>query len=303
MRDLSFWGRVWLAIIGALLLALVVPSAMDSSRALAQPSSATSSHAKRAAAMYYDSFAYAIAERVAVVSSGTNPDNARAAAESTCRHKGGGADCQSVGWFTDASGSFALGPGNQWGWGTGTSRQEAASLALKYCGSGCQLVKPLQVAIGGSSFAWGTGTPLRGDWHVGGFTEGVGDHVGRDYWAVDFFSNATAVYPTQAGEVVFAGYSCKPNRYPCYGNVVAIYHGNGLYSIYTHLASTGLPSTGEQVTPSTRIGTMSDSGCPPSVCGTPIHLHYAMRSGPAGLTGELALYSNSLGAVRTPWHK
>jgi hypothetical protein len=271
---------------GVFLAAFLLPSAKT---ALAAP------------AENYASFAFAIAERVAVVDSGTTPDDARATAESTCRQKGGGTDCQSVGWFTNGYGSFALGPGNRWGWGVdGTSIQAADETALEYCGSGCQLI--IRVGIGGSSFAWETGAPLRGDWYAGGFTEGVGDHVGRDYWAVDFFSNAVAVYPTRAGKVVFTGYNCEtvpPGGSICYGNTVAIDHGNGLYSIYTHLSGTGLPTFNQQVAPSTQIGIMSDTGC----VGCGVHLHYAMHLGKVGLTGRLALYDGSLRAVRTPWHK
>ena len=42
------------------------------------------------------------------------------------------------------------------------------------------------------------------------------------------------------------------------------------HSIYAHLAN-GLPVKGDKVTPSTRIGDESDSGC--KSCG--VHLHYA----------------------------
>ena len=304
MKDLSFW-RARLSATCVLLLALVVPSALGSSKALAQSSSDVSAHVQLAAAKYYGSFAYAIAERVATVATGTTPNDARAAAESVCRQKGGGVDCQAVVWFTDGWASFALGPGNQWGAGVAdTSLSAADSTALEYCGNGCQLT--MRVGIGGSSFDWGNGAPLRGNWYVGGFTEDVGDHVGRDYWAVDFFSDQTAVYPTRAGKVVFSGYNCEtnpPGGKKCYGNVVVVDHGGGLYSTYTHLAATGLPAVGARVTPSTQIGTMSDSGCPPSLCGTPIHMHYAMHIGKPGLTGRLALYDPSLNPVRTPWHK
>jgi murein DD-endopeptidase MepM/ murein hydrolase activator NlpD len=101
---------------------------------------------------------------------------------------------------------------------------------------------------------------------------------------------------------VFSGWNCEiaPGGGPdCYGNVVVIDHGNGLYSIYTHLLSTGLAPLGQMVTPSTQIGVMSNSGCP----GCAVHLHYAMHIGKTGLTGRLALYDPSLKAVRTPWHK
>ena len=249
-------------------------------------------------AKYYAAFAYAIAERVAVVDSGTTADEARAAAESRCQRSGGGVDCQAVGWFSDGWGSFALGPGNQWYWSYSSSQATADKTALQKCGNGCQLT--IRVGIGGPTPASADGTPVHGNWNVAGYTEGVGDHVGRDYWAVDFKSDATAVYPTRPGRVVYQGYNCEtvpPGGSKCYGNVVVIDHGNGMYSIYSHLLATGLPAEGSEVTPSTQIGVMSDSGC--AGCG--IHLHYAMHQGKAGLTGRLALYDPSLKAVRTPW--
>lgn len=204
-----------------------------------------------------------------------------------------------------------MGPNNQWAWWTDRTLANADKTALSRCGTGCQLV--MRDGIGNApAFAWGNATPVRGNYSVGGYTEGKGDHgvtnnrpdpTQRDYWAVDLYADATAVYPTRAGKVIFSGLSCKPNSYPCYGNAVAIDHGSGIYSIYTHLAAIGLPALDQQVTPETSIGTMSDSGCPPSVCGTPIHLHYALRSGPSGLRGEDALYSSQLRPVRSPWHK
>jgi murein DD-endopeptidase MepM/ murein hydrolase activator NlpD len=264
----------------------------------------------------YAAFAYAIAERVASVGSGTSQESAEADAETKCRKQGGKEDCQAVGWWRNGWGSFAIGANNQFGWGTDSSSINSADKwALNYCGSGCKLV--IRVGVGGPSpWTWNSVTPVRGNWRIGGFSENVNndpknDHIGRDFWAVDFFSDALAVYPTRSGKVVFSGNSCKRAdglKYPCYGNVVAIDNGKGLngkeiYSIYTHLAATGLPKNGSQVSTTTRIGTMSDSGCPASVCGSPVHLHYAMRTGPIGLSGEKVLYyGDKTNAVRSPWH-
>lgn len=137
--------------------------------------------------------------------------------------------------------------------------------------------------------------PLLG-WQVIGYQPGQVDHMGRDFWAIDLFSNNSAVYPTLPGKVVFAGWNCQksPGQTTCYGYVVVIDHGKGLYSIYTHLAATGLPMVDQSVSIKHQIGTMSDSGC--SGCG--IHLHFAVRMGPLNL-GASALFGSNI-PVRTP---
>ena len=141
--------------------------------------------------------------------------------------------------------------------------------------------------------------PMRGNMQVMGFAPGVGDHTGRDYYAVDFFSDNSAVYPTAAGKVVYTGWNCDTvsDQPPCYGNTVCLDHGAGYYSIYTHLAATGLPALNTQVGVNTRIGTMSNTGC--SGCG--IHLHFAVHRGTPGLQGSDSLWNGSLQAVKTPW--
>jgi murein DD-endopeptidase MepM/ murein hydrolase activator NlpD len=301
----------------------------------------------------YAAFAYAIVERVTSVGSGTDQASAQADAEAKCRQQGGMEDCQAVNWWRNGFGSFAQGPQDQWGWGSDASLQKNADqAAMTFCGSVCHVIKPLQTQTSGPSpFAANSATPVRGNYYVAGFTEGKGDHLGRDYWGVDFFSDAPAVYPTRAGRIVFLGMSCLgfpnlPPTPPCYypgsptspptsryGNTVAIDHGGGIYSIYTHLAPSQAdnaaltpesqaaaaatwvpkpivpPLLGVWVTPADQIGTMSDSGCPASICGTPIHLHYAIRSGlqiPSGPPGQEALlYEGPVGdishSIRTPW--
>ena len=138
--------------------------------------------------------------------------------------------------------------------------------------------------------------PMR-NWQVIGYKPGQGDHVGRDYWAVDLYSSNSAVYPTRSGTVVYAQWNCdkSPGQPYCYGYVVVIDHGNGIYSIYAHLAANGLPKVGNSVGTNTQIGTMSDSGC--SGCG--LHLHFASRSGAANLGANALFGSNT--PVRTPW--
>jgi murein DD-endopeptidase MepM/ murein hydrolase activator NlpD len=103
----------------------------------------------------YASFAYATAERVASVGIGDSQTSAQNDAESKCRQQGGKDDCHAVGWWRDGMSSFAIGPDNQWGWGTDPSTIENADqLALSSCGNDCQLV--IRVGIGGTlPWTWG----------------------------------------------------------------------------------------------------------------------------------------------------
>jgi hypothetical protein len=104
--------------------------------------------------------------------------------------------------------------------------------------------------------------PMRGNWKNVGPAPGTQYHVGRDRWAIDMSSDNKAIYPARGGTVVYKGYTDKSKGDSSYGWVVAIDHGGGLYSIYAHLAPTGLPSEGAKVTTQDQIGTMSKSGCP-----------------------------------------
>lgn len=277
---------------------------------------------------YYGAVAYDIENRVVVADKGASPENALAAAEQACQNQGGGDSCQALGWFTNSFASLALAPADRrlpnghpegrWGFAWGfLDITEADRAALEICNEnspgGCQLV--LRVGIGGSTRDWGNAAPLD-NYIVDGFIEGEIDHIDRDYWAVDFDTNDDdpAIYPTRAGRVVFAGCNCQVRgqpartcdnpypRVPCYGYSVVIDHGNGLSSFYTHMLEGSLPEVGQQVTPLTRIGTMSDSGCPSeepyhSNCGT--HLHYSMRR---GSIANNPIYGPTE-AVRTPWRE
>jgi hypothetical protein len=249
---------------------------------------------------YFASFAYDIDRRVAVVDTGATAEESAANAESTCRSHSGGVSCQAVGWFRNGFGSFALGPGAQWGWAASAgSAAEADEIALENCGDGCHLT--IRVGIGGPPSDRGSWAPLRDNMTAIGFTEDIGDHVGRDRWAVDMTAETPEVRPVRPGTVVFSAYNCDtvtPGS-SCYGNVVAIDHGEGLYSIYTHLMADGLSPLGARVHRDTVIGIMSDTGC--AGCG--VHLHYALHQGRPGLSGRLALFDPSLTAVRTPWRK
>jgi murein DD-endopeptidase MepM/ murein hydrolase activator NlpD len=140
-----------------------------------------------------------------------------------------------------------------------------------------------------------------------GYGPEEGDHKGPDLYAVDFLPTAKdpAVYPTRPGKVVFAAYNCdtKEDEPPCYGNVVVIDHGDGLYSMYAHLKDpVPPPKVGDEVTTSRPIGTMGDTGCQ-GVCGeNGQHLHFAVHQGPPNLTGRAALFQEpEMKPVRTPW--
>jgi murein DD-endopeptidase MepM/ murein hydrolase activator NlpD len=245
-------------------------------------------------------FAYGPMAKIATYGTGTDSVSAQAAAESACRQQGGGSDCQGIGWWRYGYASFALNASTgNWGWGTDPyDITMADSRALDWCGSNCMLI--YRLGIGGSApFEWDNLSPVRGNFTIEGFTPGQCDHKGRDLYAVDFFSDAPAVYPVQPGQVVFSAWNCQtdpPGQMPCYGNTVAVDHGGGIYSIYTHLDPA---DKGRPVTSQTRIGTMSNSGCPVSICGSRPHLHFAVRSGPPNL-GENALYGSDA-PILTPW--
>lgn len=149
--------------------------------------------------------------------------------------------------------------------------------------------------------------PMRGNVGVIGFINGVGDHTGADAWAADLQSDDTAVYPVKSGNVVFADRSCltKVPGAVCYGNVVAISHDGGYYSIYTHLADGDPAFTSLQaklaqkqskpipVAVTDRIGYMGETGC--SGCGP--HLHFAIRFSSKPLTPIHAVYGDLPGVI------
>lgn len=139
--------------------------------------------------------------------------------------------------------------------------------------------------------------PMRGKFRVIGPDPGEGNHKNSDRWAVDFTSDNLAVYPVASGRVVFAAYNCDTDGASCcYGNTVVIHHGNGYYSIYAHLAESNPRLRDKWVTPASKIGTMSNSGCPGSVK----HVHFVIRQGKPGLSGRDALLWGK-NSIRTRW--
>jgi murein DD-endopeptidase MepM/ murein hydrolase activator NlpD len=158
-----------------------------------------------------------------------------------------------------------------------------------------QTAKVNKAGLGGAS------APLT-SYVVDGYVEGEVDHVGADYWAVDFDTNATdpAVYPVRPGKVIYSNYNSQSSDPDCaYGFVVLLDHGSGIYSIYAHLADDNEATVGATVSVTDRIGTMSDSGCPKG--GT--HLHFALRYRPGVTdpTQDPPLFEGD--PIQTPWHK
>jgi hypothetical protein len=278
----------------------------------------------------FGSFAYSPSKQVVASSIGYTKAEAQAAAELACRSQGGDAsECQAVAWFRNSLGAFALASNDRWGWSWGSSQTAADSNALYYCqaagGTNCRVIKQERTAsIAITSLAQGaTIAPLRGNWSVIGYTEGQpgSDHIRRDYWAVDFVSNDPAIYPIRPGRVVFAKWECtwdsRPSQpvgvpyadEPCYGYVVVVDHGNGLSSLYAHLAAGSFPAAGTNVGVDDRIGTMSDSGCG-TFCGI-AHLRIAVRRTPnldpsRDSNSRFYIYpspDSQETSVRTPWHK
>jgi murein DD-endopeptidase MepM/ murein hydrolase activator NlpD len=260
----------------------------------------------------FGSFAYSPSTGVAASNIGYTKAEAQAAAELACRSQGGDWDCQAVAWFRNSLGALARASNGSWGWGWGSQGPDADDRAMKSCQEGgrdCQIIRRERTAsIAITSLAGGeTIAPMRWNWLAMGFTrtmdglvgpQGQGDHVGRDYWAADFVSDDTGIYPVKPGRVVFAGWDCRTlsGAPPCYGNVVVIDHGNNISSLYAHLAAGSLPDVGRDVAVDDRIGIMSDSGCG-DACGI-AHLHFSLRRGP--LTPD-PLYTPQT-PVRTPWY-
>lgn len=145
--------------------------------------------------------------------------------------------------------------------------------------------------------------PMRGNWEIYGYAPGEEDHKNRDYWAVDFRSDDKAVYSVLPGHVAASGWNCgrSAGQQTCYGFYVVMDHGDGLYTIYTHLKSDSwlaVPNR-QYVDTNYRIGTMAESGC--SGCGE--HLHFVARRGPKSGLGESVLFQDANEPVKTPWNK
>ena len=72
-----------------------------------------------AATPTHGAFAYGPVAKIATYGTGTSPVRAQKDAESACHQRGGGSDCQPVGWWKYGQASLALNKSTgKWGWGT-----------------------------------------------------------------------------------------------------------------------------------------------------------------------------------------
>lgn len=112
-----------------------------------------------------------------------------------------------------------------------------------------------------------------GAYGSGAFSWPTSSHAlsGNDYWSghlgIDIAgSNGDGVFASDAGVVVFAGWSNGG-----YGNMVMIDHGNGYQSLYAHLSSVNV-GCGQSVGSGSYIGAVGSTG---NSTGT--HLHFETR--------------------------
>jgi hypothetical protein len=288
--------HVMVALASVVFLAAACGTPSLSGTAPASPSVSVS-----AAPSTYSSFAYGPVAQVVGYGTGTDPVSAQAAAEFACRQQGGGVDCQGICWWTHGYGSFAKNDTGAYWCSRAQTIQLADQRALTQCGKNCRIVYHTGIGGSGSPMIGDNLNPIRGNDMTRRVAPGTGNHTGPDYWAADFVSDSSEVYPVRPGRIVFSGYSCDtPSRQPpCYGNTVVVDHGGGLYSIYTHLAASGMAPLNQRVTAQIRIGTVSNSGCTPDICGNRPDLHFALHSGPPNLGANALSGANT--PVRTPW--
>ncbi len=130
----------------------------------------------------------------------------------------------------------------------------------------------------------------------GPWQPGDGDHVGRDEHAIDYLPGESLdVYPMADGVVAWAGSNCqkRPEQAYCYGNTLVVEHGEGLYSMYTHLQDPPDLNPGDKVSRTQRVGAAGNSGCD----DCPAHVHFVVRRGTAGLRDNSVLFANANEAV------
>jgi murein DD-endopeptidase MepM/ murein hydrolase activator NlpD len=141
--------------------------------------------------------------------------------------------------------------------------------------------------------------PVRGAVQVDGFRPtdcdaGQGDHCGLELYAADLVSDRGPVYPVAPGTAVFAGGTCEIPQIEwgatCLGNTIILSHGEGIYSIYARLEGIAPWQGWPRATYDTEMALMGDSGCRGSCTPATPHLHFSMRRGPEGLTGERILW-------------
>lgn len=128
----------------------------------------------------------------------------------------------------------------------------AAYYGSGYCG------KIYEGSIGTGTFIW----PTTGK-TISGYDYSPSIHPGIDIGG----STGNAVYATDSGVVVFAGWS----EYG-YGNLIVLDHGNGWQSAYAHLSAVSV-ICGQSVAQGTMIGALGSTGN-----STGPHLHFELRS-------------------------
>ena len=264
----------------------------------------------------YLSIAYGASSRTAGSGSGPSPASAQLSAERDCRRKGGQVDCQGLVWWVNGSATFATtAAADPAGWsfgisdGTDLPNWVADSDAEQSCPT-CNV--SIHLSIGGTiPFNSGKLAPLHRGHTASRIPVGSLGARSNDYWALDFTSKNEQewVYPIRSGRVVYSGpadgsQAAGGSRAPThYGDVVVVYHGGGLYSLYAHLAPDGAVRQGVAVTPLDRIGMMSSTGCYPA-CGSNVLVSLRHVSAGAPITGEQAVYiGDKVGnsSVRLPW--
>jgi len=117
-------------------------------------------------------------------------------------------------------------------------------------------------------------TPLGQPWRViQGY--GCGTHDDWDFYSLDL----VAAHGASAGAAVYAAADGSILAWVAPSGTLILDHGNGFYTMYTHLASAVSMQQGQHVPRGTQVGTVGDHGAP----GLP-HLHFtAFRAaGPWG---------------------
>jgi hypothetical protein len=123
---------------------------------------------------------------------------------------------------------------------------------------------------------WPAGTA----WNISGFSYGCFDHMGNDYYAIDFgLTGGNQVNAVADG----TAYTATGDN-GGYGYIVWINHGGGLVSLYAHLQSFAIPPGGTLVHAGQLIAYSDNSG----TGSRGDHLHFALHYGATTWSDGLA---------------